>query len=66
MKQRINVSVDGELLKEIDMLADKLGQSRSAFMCMASATYIQQYTTMRDLPTLIKLVSQREDINQES
>lgn len=66
MKQRINLSVDGELLKEIDVLADKLGQSRSAFMCMAAATYIQQYTTMRDLPTLIKLVSQKEKQAEES
>ena len=65
MKERINISVDTELLKEIDAISEKLGQSRSAFMALAAATYIQQYTVMRDLPTLINLYQNQQETNQE-
>ena len=53
MKKRFNVTIDEDLIVEIDNLADKLGQSRSAFLSMAAATYIQQTNTMQNLPRLL-------------
>lgn len=66
MKQRINVSVDTRLLEKIDMLADFLGQSRSSFMSLAAATYIQQYNVSEGLGSLGLLSENQKDTNQES
>lgn len=53
MKKRFNVTIDENLINDIDEAADKLGQSRSAFLSMAAATYIQQSTVVQNLPRLI-------------
>lgn len=60
MKERVNVTVDVDLLKEIDKIADKLGQSRSSFLCLAAATYIQQSETVNMLPKLIDAYNKQE------
>lgn len=55
MKKPVNIMIDEDLLKSIDEHSEKLGTSRSAFMSMASATYIQQSEVMANLPALMKL-----------
>lgn len=66
MKQRINVSVDERLLEKIDFLADFLGQSRSSFMSLAAATYIQQYEVSNALGMFKSLADEKQEVNQES
>lgn len=66
MKQRINVSVDERLLERIDNLADFLGQSRSSFMSLAAATYIQQYNVSEGLGNLSKITENQQETSQES
>lgn len=65
MKERVNVTVDVDLLKQIDEIAKKLSQSRSSFMCLAAATYIQQSDTVNMLPKLIDAYNKQGQKEQE-
>jgi len=60
MKERINITVDKDLLKQIDEKADKLGQTRSSFLCLAAATYIEQSDAVNMLPKLLDAYNRQE------
>lgn len=63
MKKRFNVTIDEDLVEQIDNIANTLGQSRSSFLSMAAATYIQQFTVIKELP---KIVTAAEKLEQGS
>lgn len=64
MKKKINITVDEKLLQEVDVIADELGMSRSAFLSMAGKTYIQQSNVMQNLPRMLN--DAEKMMNQES
>lgn len=53
MKKRFNVTIDENLIKEIDTEADRLGQSRSSFLSMAASTYINQKNVMQNFTRML-------------
>lgn len=60
MKQRINITVDKDILRQIDELADKLGHTRSSFFNMAAITYMEQRETINMLPKLLDAYKKAE------
>jgi len=53
MKKQINITIEEKLLSEIDMAAEELGMSRSAFLSMAGKTYINTSNVMQNMPRML-------------
>lgn len=61
MKKRFNIMIDEKLVEKIDEYAETLGQSRSSFLSMAAATYINQQETINMLPRLVSAAEKLEE-----
>ena len=55
MINRINLTIDENLLKQLDEQANKMHISRSAYISVAISQKIQSDETLKALPELIKL-----------
>ena len=53
MKKKINITIDGKLLSEIDIVAEELGMSRSSFLSMSAMTYVNQSNLMKNIPRML-------------
>ena len=53
-KNRINITVDDELLEKIDEYSKKMHQTRSGFFAMCADNYITQQITISHLPEMLE------------
>ena len=68
-KVKINISIDDELLKRIDLTADDAYMSRSGLISYACAQYLNQQESMkaiRDLALIMRKISDAGDIDENA
>lgn len=61
--RRLSISLQDELVDEIDKVADSMGLNRSAFITVAVNNYIMQNEAMKmmnDMPALMKKLDDLE------
>lgn len=59
---RVNLVMNPDIVKQIDIEADKLCISRSAYINMAVTTYLAQQQALKDLPVLVDALRKVEDL----
>ena len=61
---RININMDGELVKKIDEIAKKMYVSRSAYIAFAVSQKIQQDKTLDNMPDLVQTLKSAVDLEK--
>lgn len=58
---KINISLKKSLLAKIDVCADNLGITRSAFICMCCAQYINAQEGMAKMKDLVSIMNELKE-----
>lgn len=57
-KIRVNINISPKVKEYFEELSEEMGCSQSALMCLALNEYMEGKTVMKEMPALMKLVSQ--------
>ena len=62
---KINITINDELLKEIDEYADSIYMPRSTFLALAAKTYIDQQKVINLMPDMVEMYKKEAGRVQE-
>ena len=58
---RVTITINDELMKEIDEYADSIYMPRSTFLAMAAKTYIDQQKVIHYMPEMMEIYKKESE-----
>lgn len=62
MAKKFTATFDENLLKRVDLVADEMGLTRSAFLAVAVNTYFQQFDALKSVNEMSAILSKLEEL----